>query len=111
MVTTLTITIADKKARVCVEGDLRNINFTAKERIKLGGKILAQLKERGIEWAKGAIPYVNGGLGLTGRIEPAGVGHESFKPLPVKLSYDNLAGEDMGLGLPSFVIRKADWRS
>ncbi len=113
MVTTLTIAFeTGKQTHVCVEGDLRNYSLTAKERIKLGGLVLKQLSARGIQWAKGAILYIEGRLGLTGRLESAGVGHEHYKkPLQLKLSYDNLACEDMGLGLPSFVIRLADWRS
>lgn len=102
MVTTLTIQIADKQARVAVEGDLR-VSLSSALKIKLGNRILKVLNKRGFVWAQSAVLYVNIS-GLDGRLEPAGPRHSDFKPLPIRLSYDNLFCEEKA---PN-IIR--DWR-
>lgn len=112
MVTTLIISIADKKVRVCFEGNFKNVAFNTEMQHKVGNILSNKLRERKLTWArKGVFRLFGVGkeFGLTGQLTPA-LGYAG-DPLPVKLSYDNLAGEDMGLGLPSFVIRLEEWRS
>lgn len=112
MVTTLTITIADKKVRICFEGNFKNASFDTEMQHRIGNILANKLRERKLNWARKGVFRLYGvgkEYGLTGRLSPA----LGFKgdDLPVKLSYDTLAGESMGLELPSFIIRLDDWRS
>lgn len=113
MVTTLTIQVeAGKQVRVCFEGNFKNVAFDTEMQHKVGNILANKLKERKLNWARRGVFRLYGvgrEFGLTGRLEPA-LGYDG-DPLQVKLSYDTLAGEDMGLGLPSFVIRSSEWRS
>lgn len=90
MVTTLQIEIAGRQTRMTVEGDLRMTLTTASERVKLGNLIIKTLLLRGFVWAQSAILFIDGGLGLKGRLEPAGSDHYRFDSLPIRLSYSSL---------------------
>lgn len=112
MVTTLIISIADKKVRICFEGNFKNVAFNTETQHRVGNILANKLRERKLNWARRGVFRLYGvgkEFGLTGRLEPA-LGFEG-DTLPVKLSYDTLAGEDMGLELPSFIIRLEEWRS
>lgn len=113
MVTTLTITLEPgKQVRVCFEGSFKNATFDTEMQHRIGNILANKLRERKLNWARRGVFKLYGvgkEYGLTGRLEPA-LSYDGEK-LPVKLSYDTLAGEDLGMELPSFVIRLTEWRS
>lgn len=107
MVTTMTIAIAGQNVRICFKGDFKNVAFNRDLRLHVGKIICDKIKERKLGWAHQGVFYLQGvsnAYGLTGRIEPAGPGHDSYETLPIKLSYDNLFEEESA---PN-IIR--DWR-